>query len=131
MREARLPWGMMTDGRMISVETVESGLACECVCPACKRQLIAAKGDIYRHHFRHHADQVECAHGGETALHLYAKQIICETLQLDYPRVHVGYKDHSFPAALGSMKAAAQEVDLFDSGIRADVFAEYEKEEIA
>lgn len=131
MNEVKLPWGLATDGRMISVDAVESGLACACVCPACERPLVAAKGEIYQHHFRHQAEQAICLQAGESALHRYAKQLICQTLQLGYPRWHRGYQEKMYPVGLGAMRAAAEEVDLYDSGIRTDVYAEFEAESIA
>lgn len=38
----------------VSIEDVESGLACECTCPDCGEQLEARKGNVYQHHFAHY-----------------------------------------------------------------------------
>jgi hypothetical protein len=116
---------------MISIEAVVSGLACECVCPECAQPLVAAKGDVYRHHFRHHADQAVCWYAGETALHRFAKQLICETLELGYPRWHPGFGDEMFAVELGALRAAQSEVNLSDTGIRTDVLATFEREPVA
>ena len=62
-------------GRLLTVAEVDSGLACDCVCPACKGLLVARKGRVRRHHFAHfEADP--CAYGKETAVHLMAKEIL-------------------------------------------------------
>lgn len=115
--EVRLPFGMLADGRMVAVAAVERGLACGCICAACKLPLVAAKGDVYRHHFRHHAEGVDCKSARETALHKFAKQIICERLHM------------TLPDQLGEMRSAEQEVWL--DGIRPDVLAKYDSEDVA
>jgi hypothetical protein len=114
--EVRLPFGMLPDGRMVAVATVERGLACGCICSACKLPLVAAKGDVYRHHFRHHAEGTDCKGARETALHKFAKQIICERLHM------------TLPDQLGEMRSAEQEVWL--DGIRPDVLAKYDSEDV-
>jgi hypothetical protein len=115
---------------MISVDAAVRGLACDCVCPECKGALVAAKGDILRHHFRHLADFSLCAHARETALHLFAKQIICERLELGYPKWHRGFQDKSFPVDLGRLLSVHAEVEL-DGGMRADILAKFEHETVA
>ena len=65
----------MKDENLISIDEVESGLACDCFCPACKKQLIAKKGKINVHHFAHYKVK-DCNGGIETALHLLSKEII-------------------------------------------------------
>ena len=42
-----------TTGEVLSIDKVERGLACGCVCPACGTRLEARKGEIVRHHFAH------------------------------------------------------------------------------
>ena len=72
-----IAWARRTaDGKIVGVDKVPSGLACGCVCSQCERPLLAAKGDVYRHHFRHHADGSTCSGGQETALHMLAKDIV-------------------------------------------------------
>jgi hypothetical protein len=118
---------MTKDGRMISIEVVESGLACECICPECEGPLVAAKGEIYRHHFRHLAERAACWQAGESALHRYAKQLVCETLDLGYPRQYRGFQGEMFLVGLGSLRSAAAEVDLYDGVIRTDVLADFDE----
>lgn len=74
------PFGLK-DGTLVTIDQVESGLACGCVCPSCGGALVAHKGKLnpyqrhVKHHFKHHNSD-NCAHGLETATHLFAKQII-------------------------------------------------------
>ena len=59
------------------------GIKCECVCPdpKCGRPLIARQGKIKIWHFAHAGGQggYSCS-GGETGLHKYAKQVLCESV---------------------------------------------------
>ena len=81
-----IAWARRTsDGRIVGVDQVPSGLACECVCTQCEHPLVAAKGDVYRHHFRHHADGSTCGGGQETALHMLAKDIVMRAASIQLP----------------------------------------------
>ena len=68
------PYGIR-DGLLVSVDSVESGLACGCICPACGERLEAHKGKIKNHYFKHY-NGTDCGYGLETAAHLYAKDCI-------------------------------------------------------
>ena len=83
----KLTYGLK-HGKLVSILDVESGLACECICPACKGKLVARKGDIRVHHFAHHHEE-NCEHGVETALHLAAKEIIEEKKIFTIPPLDV------------------------------------------
>lgn len=107
MTEIKLPFGRNSSGRIVSVDSVVSGIACGCFCPTCSTPLIAAKGQIYRHHFRHQSET--CSEAGETALHLFAKQTICERLEL---------------APIGLLSRAESEASLFDGGAITDVLVQ-------
>jgi len=74
MENVKLPFGLR-DGVLVHISDVASGLKCACICPACNCQLMAKKGTEKTHHFAHH-NAPECKHALESALHLYAKQII-------------------------------------------------------
>lgn len=75
--EIKLPYGLKDDN-LVSIDEVESGLACECLCPGCKKQLIAKKGNIKIHHFAHYKT-VDCKGGIETALHVLSKELIASS----------------------------------------------------
>lgn len=89
--EFKLPYGLR-DNELLTIEEVESGLSCDCVCPACKKQLIARKGEVKAHHFAHYKSE-DCQSGLETALHQLSKEIISKsktftTPILNYPNTH-------------------------------------------
>ena len=66
-------------GALVDIRQVESGMRCGCICPQCKRRLVARKGPRNRHHFSHLPKDQKialCSGGAETGLHKAAKQII-------------------------------------------------------
>lgn len=71
---AQLVYGLKADGTLAHITEVERGLACCCVCPACRGQLVArTKADNHVPHFAHHSGEA-CGGGPETVLHLLAKE---------------------------------------------------------
>lgn len=82
----KLPFGLQ-DGQLIDITSVESGLACNCACPCCEKPLIAKKGKIKQHHFAHHESE-ECQGAIETALHIYAKNILKKHTHIVLPPVY-------------------------------------------
>lgn len=68
-------FALAKNGNIVSVADVERGLACNCICPACKEVLIAKQGDVRVWHFAH-ASGTECLGGAESALHHAAKHLI-------------------------------------------------------
>src|SRR5262245_36376144 len=125
MSEVKLPFGVAADGSMVSIDSVMRGKACECRCPECSKPLVACKGEIVRHYFRHHTES-GCQHANETAIHRYAKQIICQTLQLALPAVEL---EEVMLCDLGKMISAQEEVRL--GPVRPDVLAQYRSETVA
>jgi hypothetical protein len=89
--DVKIAWGLGADGVMRHISEVEKGKACGCICPSinCSSPLIANQGAIKAHYFSHQAN-TDC--GGESALHLAAKQILeesaSENLNLILPEVH-------------------------------------------
>ncbi len=75
---------------MRHISEVENGKACGCICPSikCSSPLIANQGEKKAHYFSH---QVDTGCGGESALHLAAKQILeesaSENLNLILPEI--------------------------------------------
>jgi hypothetical protein len=61
------------------------GLACDCLCPACEEPVMAVRGKMTPH-FRHQRHS-PCAGGQETALHLWAKDVIQQAGYLWLPPV--------------------------------------------
>lgn len=70
-------WGRTADGVMRHIDSVERGLACNCLCPDCGHSVVAKKGPKQVWHFAHHVNS-ECA--GESVLHLAAKQVLLEAI---------------------------------------------------
>jgi len=84
MNSALIPFGLKGD-RMVEVSEVATGLACNCVCPACAQRLVAKKGLARVHHFAHVASEVICAYGAETAIHRMAKQCLLDAGRIFVP----------------------------------------------
>lgn len=125
MGDLKIPFGVDANGRMVSAEFVSRGADCDCVCPECSSPLIAAKGEVLRHHFRHIAQPASCRSALETSLHKFAKQVICESGNLLLPK----FGDWKFE--FGKMIEAHQEYRLSNINLITDVFAIYSDERIA
>jgi hypothetical protein len=79
-----IPFGLRGD-RMVAVRDVPSGLACGCICPACRSPLVARKGAQRRHHFAHAVSNPNCKYGPETAIHRMAKQCLLDAQRIMLP----------------------------------------------
>jgi hypothetical protein len=65
--------------KLVDVDEVPSGLACECICEFCKMQMQARKGDKNEHHFSHHEKALkECPYSYWVAIRSMARQILQE-----------------------------------------------------
>lgn len=82
----------LKDGVVTSVDDVESGLKCGCVCPACGEKLIAKKGAKRMHHFAHFSGHT-CEYGYESSLHLAAKEILSKARKITIPSVYVVFPE--------------------------------------
>lgn len=70
---------------IVSIDDVENGKRCNCICPECFSPLVAKnKGKIKTHHFAHALESV-CSGGIESALHLLAKDLLLKTKQIFIP----------------------------------------------
>ena len=94
MAELKLTYGKNQDGRLVHVDDVPSGLACDCTCPECGAQLIARKGEKRQNHFAH-ANGADCAGARMTALHMLAQQIIQEEKRIRKPWFKDYYEEAS------------------------------------
>lgn len=75
-------------GSLVDIRQVDSGMRCGCICPQCRRRLVARKGTQNRHHFSHHPKDQRvslCSGGAETGLHIAAKRIIARWESLMTP----------------------------------------------
>jgi len=87
MNEIELHYGIK-DESLVHISQVESGLVCNCVCPSCKKALVAKKGRTNEHHFAHF-DNESCKYSVETALHLASKEILEAAGSIKLPAVVV------------------------------------------
>lgn len=113
-KSPRTLYGKKRDGKLHHVSKVANGLACDCVCPDCKTELIAKQGPEKIWHFSHVANGVNCANPGETALHFNAKQIIEENGGLDI----CGFINEWDRR---SVSFSSIEVEKYQNGIRPDL----------
>ena len=73
-----LTYGLNLDNnQLVSINDVERGLECNCVCHKCGSKLVAKKGEERIHHFAHY-DKEDCGGGQMTALHIYVQKILKE-----------------------------------------------------
>ena len=80
----------LRNGEIIHIDSVESGLKCNCTCPACGEKLIARKGSIVVHHFAHQSGTM-CEYGYQTSLHLAAKDILATAKTMMLPPVILSF----------------------------------------
>lgn len=80
----------LKDGNIVSIDEVQSGKDCGCVCPACGDELIARKGEKRMHHFAHRSNE-DCEYGYESSLHLAAKDILSRSEKMVIPPVYVKF----------------------------------------
>lgn len=91
MQEKLLTYGLL-ENKPINVLDVKTGLACGCICPGCKKQLIAKndKDNQRAPHFSHYPG-VECFGAYESALHLMAKEVLAASMKIRTPDFHFDY----------------------------------------
>lgn len=107
----RLTYALM-DGMVISIEQVERGAKCGCICPSCGEPLVAKKGEKVMHHFAHQSGY-ECEYAYETALHLLAKEILNETKKFRIPKVMLHFESYKQPELISdAIEIEVESVDL-------------------
>ncbi|OCC05336.1 hypothetical protein BA190_07805 [Labrys sp. WJW] len=106
--ERRITLGELTsctDGKLVVAECIDTGrprhindtangLKCRCVCPGCRRRMVAHQGER-RRHFQHAAEDVNCSSAGESALHRFAKDVLAKALKLKLPELKAYRGDDS------------------------------------
>lgn len=89
-------------GKIIHVDDAINGLACECSCQVCHERLQAVHPRVKQTHFRHNQN-LECNGGPETALHLFAKQIILTNSEINVPGRKIIYTNPKNEVCMGSI----------------------------
>jgi hypothetical protein len=128
MTVIKVPFGLR-DGRLFDPSQVENGKRCGCDCPGCHRPLIARQ-HVQTPHFAH-APGKDCSSGYETAIHLAAKQLISERMEIALPpldwRSPPGWgAREGLPQRLANsllVKLSNVRVEHWMDGIRPDIVA--------
>ncbi|MBR5373320.1 MAG: hypothetical protein IK131_01440 [Paludibacteraceae bacterium] len=107
-------------GILRNIKDVPKGLECNCVCPLCGTQLEAHKGNIRRHHFKHHSAK-ECKAAFESQIHILSKKIIEENKALMLPQYAGRYV--SFPSRKRNFTEVIPE--CFQDELRPDCTCKY------
>lgn len=84
------------EGKIVSINEVARGLACQCTCIVCGSGLIAKQGTENKHHFAHDVD-CDCNWSGETELHILAKEVLQNDKKVSFTHLTldgVPYKIH-------------------------------------
>lgn len=134
LTKIKLPFGLNENNIIVHIANLEDDEKCDYICPDCKSPLIAVKGKIKQHHFRH-KDINECQGGLESAIHLAAKQMIVAKKQIMLPRYvcTASIKDSKGHNQSESMVYLAKpKIAYFDSvqvekslkGMKVDILAE-------
>lgn len=84
-----LPYGLR-DNELVTIDQVQSGLDCNCCCPACKNKLIAHKGPLVKNSFAHYT-VADCNRGVEAALHRLCRDIIEQEKRFMLPALFFSY----------------------------------------
>lgn len=106
-------------GRVRSVDEVDRGLSCECVCPACGERVLARQGEVREWHFAH-ASGADCAAGAESALHLAAKQVLLESGGMVLPAMSVSESITLPDGRMGRGTASRNEVWVDFSSVQVE-----------
>jgi len=87
------PFGLR-DNKIIHINDIplnERGLKANCICPSCNKPLLAVLGNKQVHHFRHYNE--DCGAALESALHLFAKQVIKKNKKIVLPPKSINIGD--------------------------------------
>lgn len=71
--------------KIVHIDQVQRGLACNCTCFECGEIVLAKQGDVKEHHFAHVSNKESCHIQAESILHKYAKQVIEQEKKLYLP----------------------------------------------
>lgn len=87
MSDLKIPFGLLGE-KLVSPSEVSNGLKCNCICPGCKKPLVAnhPKSEKRVKYFSHYTKN-SCSNGYESALHLAAKRVLIEDNNLLVPSI--------------------------------------------
>lgn len=113
-------FGVTSDGRVVSVEDVRRGKACDCCCPECGEVLIARQGDVRAWHFAHDSG-AGCTGAAEGALHRAAKQLLVEAGSVLVPALEARASHRLDDGRLGEAALARPAETWTLAGTRSEV----------
>lgn len=83
--------------RLVHIDSVDRGLACGCICPCCKKPMIANQGEIRQNYFSHErksGNQYNAQTCQEVTMHMLAEQILKEKKSVMLPNYYNISKAH-------------------------------------
>ena len=84
------------NGKLVHIDSVLNGSACNCTCPECKNPLVAKNGGNEREHHFAHSHGFLCESSDETLLHFLAKEILMKEQCIMLPNT----EDNALPSGL-------------------------------
>ena len=94
--KVQLEYGLRDDNVIFVYEltSLEKGKACNCICPACRKQLVAKLGPHNQWHFAHVGAECNLVVAQQTALHMLAKELIEDSKKLLIPGISIKKDDY-------------------------------------
>ena len=94
--KVQLEYGLRGDKVIFVSELtdLERGKACNCICPVCRKQLVAKLGPHNQWHFAHDGAECNLVAAQQTALHMLAKEIIESSKKLRFPGISIKKDDY-------------------------------------
>lgn len=95
-RKVQIEYGLRDDKVVFVYEltSLEKGKACNCICPACRKQLVAKLGPHNQWHFAHDGAECNLFAAQQTALHMLAKEFIEDSKKLLFPGISINKDDY-------------------------------------
>lgn len=134
---AQIPffWALQNN-KLVHINDVERGLACNCICPKCKSILVAHKGgrDVNfkgrkkeNWHFQHYNSE-NCKGAAETSIHLAAKDLIERKNRIYVPILYEKSNQFGDIKILDyqSFKSISVNKEIYIGDIKADILMNFE-----
>tara|TARA_R110001583_G_scaffold64030_2_gene186597 strand:- start:1606 stop:2826 length:1221 start_codon:yes stop_codon:yes gene_type:complete len=87
LNSVKMTYAINRTGEIVSIDNVDNGLECNCICIDCNGQLEAKQGAKNQWHFSHHKDNdaINCQWSGESELHIKVKEYLDRYKRLTVP----------------------------------------------
>lgn len=86
-----IPYGRHRQtGKLVSINEVARGLACDCVCPGCGTELVAKQGDVNLWHFAHSTDVAGECNGLMASIRAKVREVIMNGSKMAIPHLLAG-----------------------------------------